>query len=111
MKHKSALILMEQLVMLLVFALGAAACLGIFAKAHAVSTEIGRRDQAVLLAQNAAERLKAGQEPEPSDAGALTLTVQPQQSGVPGLAAARIQVFYEESLLFTLDTGWQEGSP
>lgn len=108
MKHKSALILMEQLVMILVFALGAAACLGIFAKAHAISEDTARRDQAVLLAQNTAERLKAGQ-PIP-DAGELTLTVTPTGSR-PNLASARIDVFYEDSLLFTLDTGWQEDSP
>lgn len=108
MKHKSSLILLEQLIMLLVFSLACAACLGIFARAHTLSRDTALQDQAVLLAQNTAERLKAGQ--ELPDAGALTLAVTDTPSP-PGLDAARIEVFYEGRLLFTLDTGWQEGTP
>lgn len=108
MKHKAFLILLEQLIMLLVFALACAACLGIFARAHIIRRDTALRDQAVLLAQNTAERLKAGQ--ELPDAGALTLSVTDTPSP-PGLDTVRIEVFYEGRLLFTLDTGWQEGVP
>ena len=59
MKQKTSLLLMEQLVMILVFALAAALCLQIFAKADAISQETARRDRAVVLARNAAELLKA----------------------------------------------------
>lgn len=59
MKSKTVLVLMEQLVMLLVFALAAAACLGIFTEADRISRETESQDMAVILAQNAAETLKA----------------------------------------------------
>ena len=57
MKQKTSLLLMEQLVMILVFALAAARGLQIFAKADAISQETARRDRAVVLARNAAELL------------------------------------------------------
>ena len=59
MKSKATLFLMEQLVMILVFALAAALCLGVFARADAMSRQLARRDEAVILARNAAELLKA----------------------------------------------------
>ena len=115
MKHKASLLLMEQLIMILVFSLVAAVCLQVFAKADAISKETARRDQAVVLARNAAELLKAT-EGDGSAAEALSrdgyrVTVISEPSPVPGLACAEIQVSYGETLIFSLDTGWQEVLP
>lgn len=58
MKSKAPLVLMEQLVMLLVFALAAALCVQAFALSDRTSAWNAARDRAVLEAQNAAEALK-----------------------------------------------------
>ena len=55
MKSKAPLLLMEQMIMLLVFALAAALCLQAFVQSDARSRRIQERDQAVNLVQNVAE--------------------------------------------------------
>ena len=115
MKQKTSLLLMEQLVMILVFALAAALCLQIFAKADAISQETARRDRAVVLARNAAELLKATDGNEAAAEGLSTegyrVEVARQPSSQPGLACAEIIVFFENKVLFSLETGWQEVLP
>lgn len=112
MKSKASLFLMEQLVMVLIFALAAALCLGIFVRANKISSETARRDEAVIIAQNAAQILKNTGDPElvrqRVDSGGFTLEVQNEDSGVPGLCQAKIIVFYENREMFSLQTGWQE---
>ena len=58
MKSKAPLILMEQMVMLLVFALAAALCLQAFVKSDSLSDRSERRDRAVTAAQTAAEAVR-----------------------------------------------------
>lgn len=58
MKNKALLALVEQLIMILIFALSSALCLQAFFTAKQVSMENVNRDYAVLQAQNAAELLK-----------------------------------------------------
>ena len=115
MKGKASLLLMEQLVMILVFALAAALCLQTFAQANIISEETARRDQAVTLAQNAAELLKAtGGEEEAAEAlsrNGFRVSVTRQPETIPGLARAVIQIFFKETMLFSLETGWQEVLP
>jgi type II secretory pathway pseudopilin PulG len=60
MRSKAPLALMEQLVMLLVFALAAALCVQVFVLSDQSSRRNEARDRAVLVAQNAAELLKSG---------------------------------------------------
>lgn len=60
MKSKAPLILMEQVVMVLVFALTAALCLRMFVLADRLSVKYAATDRAVIEAQNAAEWLKQG---------------------------------------------------
>ena len=60
MRSKTPLTLMEQVVMILVFALAAAVCIQVFVYAGQQSRYYETRDRAVLAAQNAAEALKAG---------------------------------------------------
>lgn len=115
MKSRASLMLMELLVMLLVFALAAALCLQVLAKSAAISQETARRDAAVLLAQNAAEVLKASrgdvqQAEELSEAG-FRVEVLPQESEIPGLARAEIRICREEGTVYSLVTGWQEEAP
>lgn len=59
MKSKAPLVMMEQMVMILVFALAAALCLQAFVLSDSISQENQRRDQAALLCQNLAEQCKA----------------------------------------------------
>lgn len=109
MKNKASLLLMEQLVMILVFALCAALCLQGFVAADRISRETALRDEAVVLAQNTAEALKVGH-PLPDAPDGLTLTVNTLPSGLPGLKKAEISVFDAESnaLLISLTAGIQE---
>lgn len=113
MKHKTSLLLMEQLVMVLVFALAAALCLSAFVKADRISRETVRRDEAVLLAQNAAQVLKATsgdavRAAEEAAASGYRLEIQPDDSQIELLGQAEIRVWQEDELIFTLRTGWQE---
>ena len=58
MKSKAPLLLMEQMVMLLVFALAAALCLQAFVKSDGLSGNSEARDRAVTLCQTAAETVR-----------------------------------------------------
>lgn len=58
MRSKAPLILMEQMIMLLVFALAAALCLQAFVKSDAISSRSEARDRAAVEAQNAAEAVR-----------------------------------------------------
>ena len=58
MKNKSPLTLMEQLIMLMVFAIAAALCLQIFALSGRISRSMDTRDRAITAVQNAAESIK-----------------------------------------------------
>lgn len=115
MKHKTSLLLVEQLVMILVFAVAAALCLQVFAKSRDISEETAHRDTAVVLARNAAERLKATdgnlQAAEAFSRDGYKVTVVSLPSSIPGLAQAEIAVTFEEEKLFSLETGWQEVLP
>lgn len=112
MRSKASLFLMEQLVMLLVFALAAALCLNVFVRANEISLQTARRDEAVRMAQNAAEMLKSGKNPEllqeTAENNGLTLQIVEETSEIEGLCQAKITVFYENSEIFSLQTGWQE---
>lgn len=111
MKSKASLFLMEQLVMLLVFALAAALCLGIFVRADGISRQSDRRDEAVRIAQNAAEVLKHTGDADLAKSlaeGSFSLEIRQENAGIPGLQQARVLVFYENEEVFSLQTGWQE---
>lgn len=109
MKHRTSLILMEQLVMVLTFALAAALCLGLFAKAGKISHETARLDDAVLLAQSAAELLKSGIDPEKTlKTGDYTVSIEREDTALPNFTQAEITVLYEGEAVYTLRTGWQE---
>lgn len=112
MKNKTSLLLMEQLVMVLVFALAAALCLTAFVKADQISRETVRRDEAVLLAQNAAQVLKATSgDVEQATAVAEGTDYQLEIERIHAhnlLGRAEIRVWQENELIFSLPVGWQE---
>lgn len=141
MRSKAPLVLMEQMVMVLVFALAAALCLRTFVLADQISRENERRSYAAYAAQNAAETVKAcGGDLSRATlllegiqtAGGLSvcydtawnvtadpaacvyrLELQKEQSPIPGLGQAKVQVVGAdagEQPLITLTVAWQEVS-
>ena len=98
--------------MVLVFALAAALCLQVFVKAGEISRQTAQRDAAAVLAQNAAELLKSThgdvKKVQSLSGGGYHLEVHQQETEVPGLGQAKIEVFHEDTLLVSLYTGWQE---
>ena len=60
MKSKAPLVMMEQIVMVLVFALAAALCLQTFVLSGKISGMTAAQNRAMLEAQNAAEAMKSG---------------------------------------------------
>ena len=135
MKSKAPLVLMEQLVMVLVFALSAAVCLQVFALSGGLSRTCEARDRAAVIAQNAAEALKAcgGDYGEAAQRlggrwdgqtwtvgfaahwdrtegeAVYCLSVTPGESGQKLLGMAEIAVYDgDEGELFSLYTAWQE---
>ena len=131
MKNRASLVLMEQLVMLLVFALAGALCLRAFFWAEQSSLDRADRDRALLCVQNMAQTLKSsrgdltglGKAREGDDwvlwydgewmpcetPGEYRLTVQKVPAQLPGLGEAQIRVWDRESeMLARLDVMWQE---
>ncbi len=120
MKTKATLSLLEQCVMLLVFALAAALCLKGFLWAGQTARDNADRDGAVLCAQNAAEAFKHGDMAAcctlffdddwmPAEApAAFALTVTPEQSA-PGLEQVTVTVTGRGGdVLITLPVARQE---
>ena len=127
MKSKTPLALMEQLVMVLVFALAAALCVSCFVTADRLSQRSAMRDEAVIAAQNAAETIKGCRGDFERAAalldGTLTngilelraqenicLVVTPESSGDPLLGRARVEACASRDgeALFALTVFWQE---
>lgn len=136
MRSKAPLVMMEQMVMLLVFALAAALCLQAFTKSDALSARNEARDRAVTLVQSsvetvrhcggdtdqalrsAAELLECQYEEEvlwanydaewnPCPDGVYHLTVRADSGGVPGLNQVRAAVETGGEVLFELKAAWQ----
>lgn len=137
MKSKAPLVMMEQMVMILVFALAAALCLQAFVLSDSLSQEGERRDKAVLLCQNLAEECKAGvYYPQDGDSSpvsdwevseplvfyydengqqtdspsAYRVEAEPCVSEFAGLARAQITAYDQESgkNLYSLYIAWQD---
>ena len=133
-RSKTPLVLMEQLVMVLVFALAAALCVQVFVLADRTSRLGEARDRALLEAQNTAEALKAGdadyftarsaaageagwsisydadwQCVTTADTAAYHLLVFPADSGLDRLWAAQVQVYTADGrMLVDLPVAGQE---
>lgn len=137
MKSKIPLLLMEQIVMLLVFALAAALCLQAFVLSDRISAESRNRDRAATLVQEAAETVRhcgsvsgaAGildaeyadgalclyfdESWQPGGTGYI-LTAEEIPGGLPGLGRARVWVepcTGSDKALFEVTVAWQEPLP
>lgn len=133
MKNKATLVLIEQAIMLPVFAFAATLCLAAFVWANKTSAEDAVINLASVQAQSAAEVLKAcggdmeeaaeifggtwnGQswtvcynEQWMQDAdGQYMLTAASEEESVEYLGAANICVYREEVCLVSLGIAWQE---
>ena len=138
MKSKAPLALMEQMIMVLVFALAAALCLRVFVWSDDRSRAGEAQDRAVLLAQNAAEVCKADggdwdllerklggealgtcwtalygaslESVAAAEDAVYEVVVRPEAAEVPGLGRATVSVFELDggALLFQLPVAWQE---
>lgn len=137
MRSKAPLALMEQMIMVLVFALAAALCLRAFAAADALSREKEARDRAITEGQSMAEIYKSAAGDAPLAAaryggragtegwvclfdGAWALTGDPgeavyrlevvPQAGEPGLGTAQVSgTRVKDGLsLFSFPVAWQE---
>ena len=111
MKSRTSLFMTELLVMLLVFLI-AAAC----SWAEGKITETERKDEAVLQAQNLAERIKSakGERVEffAELENGMRIYVLPADSKTSGLGKAEIRVCETDgSLLYALPVCWQEDLP
>lgn len=138
MKNKAFLPLMEQILMIAVFALAAALCLQGFATAEKTSQKIQTKDHAVIAAQITAETLKnlhgdmnAAADILPATLDGDTLTVIYNKDGNPTLTSqnedfrliiekkngelpfleyAEIRAISADEIIFELTVGWQKGA-
>jgi len=134
MRSKAPLALIEQAIMLLVFALAAVLCLRAFVWADKQSEGNSARDHAVVYAQTGAETLKYyrgnyeaaaqeiggdwdgisweigydGQWNQTTDNERYLLRVVPEQNGRKYLESARVEVWMNDAELVQLPVSWQE---
>lgn len=121
MRNRAFLPLIEQILMIVVFAIVSAVCIGCFVKSREISIETELKDRAVVLAQNAAEEFKAvGLEKaitryydfdmsQTENGGVFTVVCDPIDDKDPFLETAVILVLSDEKPLFELKVCRQEG--
>jgi len=126
MRGKSPLVIMEMCVMLLVFAVSAALCLGVFVLSDNVSADAEERDRAAVMAQNCAEAIKAADgdftiaadilgaecsgEKLSMEKGGLRLCAVELESGHALLGLARVSVENSKGEeLIAFQCPWQRG--
>lgn len=134
MRSKTPLALMEQVIMVLVFALAAALCLRAFVLSDRISHACEERDRAVMAVQTVAETLKLcrgdleeteriaesaldnvdvvsrydGQNGADS-ASDLIVSISPAESGAALMSCAEITAFNSKGeTVLTLTAAWQE---
>ena len=123
MRNKAPLALLEQILMLLIFALAAVICLRVFLWSDDTSRHSARRDDALIHAQTVAETVKAHGGDFTAAAAALHGTVEDgalvvtqedytlrteKEVPAPYLGRAEIVVEAGGEVLFTLPIAWQE---
>lgn len=113
MKSKTTLSLIEQVLMLLFFALAAAVCLRIFAHAGEISADTRRQSEALSIAEEAAEQLRAGKAPDEiviseETADELRLQTMPWSGETEFLGGAEVSVYDGDRLLLSLPVRWQK---
>lgn len=128
MKNRAALVLMEQLIVILVFILAASLCLLAFFHAHRISAETARQDMAVDLAVTGCEVIKACRG-DPEQAAmvlqgetaegmllatreGLRMEIRILDTRIPNLGGAEVRILEETTgeCLYSLTVNWQEVS-
>ena len=126
MKSKSPLVMLEQLIMILVFALAAALCLQAFALADGQSKNSAARDIAMLEVQRAAEIIKhcggditeaaaileceAGENGLEYKADGYSIRAEHSDSPEEYLGTTRVWAENEAGEhIFEIELGWQRG--
>ncbi len=110
MHKKTALSMMELLMMVLIFSLCAALSMQAFALSHRISETQSLRETAAVLAQNEAEaiKLQGGIDGAYSrEEQGFLIDVAPLETELPTLGKAVITVSCD-SASFTLQAAWQE---
>ena len=135
MKSKAPLSLMEQLIMLVVFALAAALCLQVFVLSSRISRDSETKSHAVTAVQNAAEitkscrgdfesisRILGGSdiadrwqlgydenwEPTSPSQACYLVNITPAETNIPTLGSAEVSAHSENGTLFSVTVSWQE---
>lgn len=123
MRNKAPLALLEQILMLLIFALAAVICLRVFLWSDDTSRHSAHRDEALIHAQTVAETVKAHGGDFAAAAAALHGTVEngalvidgedytlraEKEAPAPYLGRAEIAVEAGGEVLFTFPIAWQE---
>jgi len=127
MRKGHTLTFIEMTIMLLVLALVAALCLGVFAWTDDLSRVNTSRDAALMELQNTAQVFQHCEGDFEAAAALLggswdgsqwvlefdayRILVQPEQTGDPFLGSARLEARREETLLATITVHWQEVAP
>ena len=127
MKNKTFLPMLEQMIMILIFALAAAFCLQGFAAASRISKRQAVLTEAVVTVQNTAEILKSSQGDFelasellggiitteglqiPADDYVVTACTAAEEYDL--LSSAKIEVMYNTEILYELTVTWQEVLP
>ena len=128
MKNKTPLILMEQLIMVLVFALAASICLRVFVYSNNISKNNETLSNAAFEAQNLAEELKAtkgesfeswqeenntfyisfDENWQQTSENSTYLVTALKENAVEGICKYTITVTENNDLLFRIPVAWQE---
>lgn len=111
MRSKSPLTLIELIIMIAVFAVAAALCLRAFVWADLKSADNQERDRALIVAQTAAEQIKAAHNaPEyVEEKDGFVVSVTRQDTGDQYLGSALVTVADEDdNTLVELTVKWQE---
>lgn len=114
MKSKTTLSLIEEVIMVLVFAIATAVCLRIFVHSNSLAASHEMKDAAVSEVRNAVEVLKqthgdCEKAREYADAsGPFVLYIDELDSGSEYLGKARVYVTSGTEEIYSLVASWQE---
>lgn len=105
MKSKAPLSLMEQMVMILVFALAAALCLQAFVKSDQLSRRQEAQSRASTLCQSVAELIKSGD--------TIPQAMETAAGAAPGVHRPQVLDSRQDTLYYYvfLDDNWQPAQP
>ena len=122
MRNSTFLPLIEQIMMIGIFAIASAICIGCFSLAKSISNETEYKDNAIILAQNTAETIKnhGGIHENKVIGYTDTLTetnmdtaeyfvkITPIENAIQLLGSAEIRIIHHNRTIYALTVCWQE---